>query len=138
MRKSIFVGLAALFAAFVMGALPASADHGDTPSDVCASGDGAPVLASDGASFISVCVPDVGATTAAVTGDDDGYVVVDGDDDNALTAVSQCLDGHIGVEVTDGTPAVVAGDGEDVNGDDHAFVPGEGGAPGDPSVCIPA
>lgn len=90
---ALFVG-GALFAA-----LPAIADE---PSEAC--GDDPAVV---GESSVTVCVSGTGLLdgnlTASDEGDNNGYVVADGDSTNP-----GCLDGFIGVQVVDGDVQVVA------------------------------
>ncbi len=128
---AVFVG-GALFAA-----MPAGADH--TPSEACGA---EPVVV--GESSVTVCVADLGAATASME-DDGGYVVADGDEGNALTAISPCLDGYAGVQVVGEDASVVAsgdgsyhypGDASDVD-PEEALAECAGDAPEPPDVPEP-
>lgn len=121
--------------------MPAWADHTtDKPSDKCG---GQPVaFGTDGMQSVSVCAEPAGAVTAARKGDDDGYIVADRDNNNPLTAASQCFDGHIGVQFDNGTPSVAADDGEVTDGagthdKSYEYPQDTSGGAGDPNVCAP-
>jgi hypothetical protein len=134
-RKALAVLFLIAGVGLVAGAAPVSAE--DTPSAKCG---GAPVATGvDGAESAAVCVGGVGAVTGAQK-DQGGYLAVDGDNDNALTAVSQCLDGHLALQVVDGSAGVAADDGEvtdpdGVTTDESYNYPQGEGDPIDPSVC---
>ncbi|HVL80685.1 MAG TPA: hypothetical protein VM840_03730 [Actinomycetota bacterium] len=121
MRKLIgFIASALVAGALVAG--PAVAE----PSAKC---NGAPAATgTDGSMSISVCVSGVGALTAAQKGNG-GYVVADGD--TANSTINPCLDGFVGIQVTEAGPGYAA------SGEGDYSYPHTQGEP-NPTECAPA